>query len=86
MGMAFGTLCGLLLWVVYFVQASVISGLFWDVFVIPAFGVVALAVLSAAAMRRSRRSWWLGFTWGALLMVPLAAFAFMLLFAILGLE
>ncbi|RJS47471.1 hypothetical protein [Nocardioides cavernaquae] len=84
-GFAIGAACGVAVWVVYFVQASVFDGLFWDVFVLPVLGVVALASLAAAARSRTRRRWWFGFAGGAVLMVPVAVLVFILLFAILGL-
>lgn len=85
-GLAFGSACSVAVWVVYFVQASVLDGPFWDVFVIPALGVIAAASLAAATLSRTRRRWWLGFAGGVVLMVPVVLLAFILLFATLGLE
>lgn len=84
-GLAIGSACGTAVWVVYFVQASVLDGPFWDVLVLPVLGAIAAASLIAAARSRHRRRWWLGFAGGIVLMVPLAVLAFVLLFAALGL-
>lgn len=85
-GLRWGLVAGVAVWAVYFLQATVLDGPFWDVFVVPILGVLAAGALVAAWLSPPRRSWWLGFAGGVIVMLPLALAAFLVLFAVLGLE
>jgi hypothetical protein len=58
LGLAAGFGIGVLVWVLYFVQASVLDGPFWDVTVVPADITVAVLGAGVALRRRDRRRFW----------------------------
>lgn len=85
-GLVRGLTLGLIIWVLYFIQASTVDLLFWDAMVVPAVVVVAAVALVVAARSRSVRPFWMGLAGGVLAILPLALVAFGLLFAALDLE
>lgn len=86
LGLGWGIASGVLLWAIYFLQASLPNGLFWTATVVPAVGIVAGASFAVAALYVERRGWWIGFGLGVATMLPVALFCFMVLFAVAGLE
>ena len=85
-GIAWGLAVGVAVWALYFVQASQLDLLFWDVFVLPALGLVAVVAAVVAVVRPHLREFCVGLTLGAVAMVPIAFGAFLVLFEALDLE
>lgn len=85
-GSVWGLALGLSIWVLYFIQATTVDFLVWDVMVVPTILGVSAVALVVAARRRSLRSFCVGLAGGVLAILPLVLLAFGLLFVALDLE
>ena len=85
-GLASGLAVGLSLWVLYFMQASTLDWLFWDVMVVPAVVVVSGVALTIAALKPPLRSFCIGLAGGVIASLLTALLTLGLLFAVLNLE
>lgn len=78
---------GVVVWVLYFIQATVLTpGLFWDVFVVPILVTIALGGAVAAYLSTTRKRWWIEFASGVIVVLPIAVEIILTLFAVLELE
>lgn len=86
-GVLVGLAAGLLVLVAYFVQASWgTGGLFWDVFLLPAWATLFAGALVAAAAASRWRKWWIGVAGGVALMIPLLLALFVVAYVAIGFE
>lgn len=86
-GVLVGFAAGLLVLAAYFAQASWgAGGLFWDVFLIPAWATLPAGALVAAAASSPWRKWWIGVAGGVALMVPLFVELFVVAYVAIGFE
>jgi hypothetical protein len=80
-GLALGLVLGLAVWAAYFLQATQADWFSWEVSVVPAVGLLAVAAGVTAAVRDAARSTWSGVAIGVVLAVPLVLGTFVLLAA-----
>lgn len=69
-GLVWALVMGATIWGLYFFQASVFDGLFWDVSVVPAVGLMLAGSAILAVVRPHLRSFSLGLACGALVTFP----------------
>jgi hypothetical protein len=85
-GVLWGLGVGVVVWALYFVQASVLDLYFWDVTVVPILVSVALVAGGVAVARPLLRRFCVGLALGAITVLPLALAGAVLLFGVLHLE
>lgn len=85
-GVGVGVLLGAAVWVVYFVQASVVDWFSWWTSVVPALAVAVVGAVAVALLRPQRRAAALGVALGAAVTLPLVLGAFVVLATALNLE